>query len=232
MVAVFFSVTCLLSTNSMASGKPLDPVELVRGHAESAIKSYARSRGWVNYDYTVTPWVQSDEMVTCELGLSITSSGHSGRAWGRVPYEITCEQPAWAIRARADTSLIVPVVVAKRNISRNEPLSNNTLRLKTVDLSKVYTDFVTDIRHVRGMRARRALRQDQVLSMNHVIAPYLVEKNDRVLIKANGGGVEASMAGTALESGSKGQGIRVRNLASGKVITAWVSGRGTVESRF
>jgi flagella basal body P-ring formation protein FlgA len=232
MVALLFISSFLLSTKLSASGNNYDIESLVHDHAERQVLSYAKGRGWVNFDYEVEPWVPSGLINTCNQGLNVSPSSRSDRQWGRIPYEVTCQEPTWNLRARADVSLIVPVVTARRNISRDEPLGNSTLKLSKVDLSRVYTDFVTDIRHVRGKRARRTIRQDQVLSMNQVIAPYLVEENDRVLIQVMVGGIEASMIGIALESGSKGQGIRVKNTSSTRIITAWISGKGIVDTKF
>ena len=62
--------------------------------------------------------------------------------------------------------------------------------------------------------------------------PWAIEKNQGVLIRASDGSFSATTRGEALESGAIGDAIKVRNSRSGKVIQAWVVGRGEVETRF
>jgi len=81
-----------------------------------------------------------------------------------------------------------------------------------------------------AMRALASTGLDRALV--EAEAPLLGERGDQVLIRVEADGVAASMTGEALQSGSKGEGIRVRNHSSGKVITAWVVERGIVETRF
>jgi len=233
MVALILGSLLLFSTSSFADTQ-VSLYDNVVNKAERGVKAYAQSKGWVNFDYEVDAWIPGgkDRKETCNSGFSAEPTRETRRDWGRVPFSLSCEQPTWQLRARADISLTVPVVVAKRNISRDEPLSYRTMKLSSRDVGRIYGDFVTDMRQLSGKRARRSLRADQVITLSHAAAPMMVERNDRIMIKVDSNGIEASMAGMALEDGTKGEGIRVRNISSGKVITAWVSGRGTVETRF
>lgn len=232
-VALLLGTLLLFSTPSFADTQ-VSLYDNVVNKAEAQVKAYARSKGWVNFDYEVDAYIPggTDRIEICKSGFSAEPTDETRRDWGRIPYSIECDDPTWTLRARADVSLIVPVVVAKRNISRDEPLSHRTLTLESKDLSRIYGGFVTDIRQLTGKRARRSLRAGQAVSLSHATAPLMVERDDRILIKVDTQGIKASMAGVALEDGSKGQSVRVRNISSGKVITAWVTDRGTVESRF
>ncbi len=57
----------------------------------------------------------------------------------------------------------------------------------------------------------------------------LVKRGSAVQIVARAGGVQVTHAGESLDSGARGQAVRVRNLASGKVIDARVVSHGVVE---
>lgn len=209
-----------------------DLAELLRQDAEQQVQQYARRRGWVNFEYSVEPWVPgSDEQHGCQGELVLTPA-QDDRRWGRVPYVISCSEPQWQLRARADVSLRVPVVTARRTIRRGEVLNRDTMQLAVRDLADIYGDFVTDSRLLAGQRSRRSIRGGQVITLDLAEAPLLVERGDNVVIRVAADGVEATMTGEALQDGSKGQGIRVRNHSSGKVITAWVVERGIVETRF
>lgn len=225
----------------LLAGSPLtmksyatDYADIVRQDAEQAIQQHAQSQGWVNFNYSLEPWVPRniDKQPTCTGSIEAQPARETGRLWGRVPYLIRCTDPSWEIRARADVTLTVPVVTARRNIARNETLNHSTMVLAERDLANIYGDFVTDTRQLTGQRAKRALRSGQVITLNQAAAPLLVERGDQVTIRVSAGGISASMTGEALQSGSKGNSVRVRNHSSGKVITAWVVEKGIVETRF
>jgi len=226
----------LLSTLVVGPGHTLaeDYADLILQDATEEVKNYARRRGWVNFQYQVEPWVpgSQDQMPTCEVGVIAERASRQPEVWGRVPYTLKCTQPEWELRARANVSLVVPIVVARRNISRDDLFDRATMKLEKRDLASVYRDFVTDTRLLSGQRARRSVRAGQAISLSHAVAPLMVERGDQVVIRVEADGVYASMTGEALQDGSKGEGIRVRNHSSGKVITAWVVEKGIVETRF
>lgn len=211
-----------------------DLAEMVKQDAEQRVKSYVRARGWVNYSYEVSAWVPSSasRLEACTRGLRVEPAQDSTRRWGRIPYLISCAEPVWEFRGRAEVSLRVPVATARRAIPRGEILDRSTVMLRTRDLAGIYGDFVTDARQLYGKRARRAIRSGQEITLDQAEAPLLVERGDNVVIRVAQGGIQASMRGVALQSGSLGEGILVRNLSSDKEITAWVVEKGIVETRF
>lgn len=222
---------CLAGTGPVMAA---DYADLIRQSATAEVKNYAKRRGWVNYHYEVTPGLPAsqDQMPPCTGQVVARRASRQSQIWGRVPYVLSCSSPEWELRAHASVSLVVPVVVAKRNISRGERLDRSVMKLEKRDLARVYRDFVTDIRLLAGQRARRSVRAGQVISLSHAVAPLLVKRGDQVVIRAEGEGIYASTSGEALQDGSRGETIRVRNLSSGKVITAWVVEKGVVETRF
>jgi len=211
-----------------------DLAERVRADAEQRVQSYARAQGWVNYRHEVSAWVPSSagHLDECSAGLQVAPAQDNARRWGRIPYVIRCSEPAWEIRGRAEVALRVPVVTARRNIQRGEVLDQTTMSLQVRDLAGIYGDFVTDTRLLAGQRTRRAIRGDQVITLDQATAPLLVERGENVVIRVDQDGINATMKGLALQSGSQGEGIAVRNLSSGKEITAWVVEKGVVETRF
>jgi len=61
-------------------------------------------------------------------------------------------------------------------------------------------------------------------------AAQLIAPGEQVQILSRSGGIFVQMAGEALSGGSLGQQIRVRNLASGRVLRVRVIARGQVEA--
>jgi flagella basal body P-ring formation protein FlgA len=206
----------------------------VEQHARNAVERHAQTLEWQNYTLAVEAWLpgQSENHPVCQGVVTAEPARADGRLWGRIPYTLRCSDPVWEVRGRAEVSLHVPVVTARRNLSRGQVLNQRTMALTQKDLAGVYGGFVTDMRQLAGQRTKRAMRAGQVISMSQVAAPLLVERGDHVLIRVIADGMHASMTGEALESGAQGEGIKVRNHSSGKVITAWVAEKGIVETRF
>jgi flagella basal body P-ring formation protein FlgA len=80
-----------------------------------------------------------------------------------------------------------------------------------------------------GQSSRRLLRAGEVLRAGQLAAPVLVKRGDQVVMVARRQQVEVSTSGEALDAGSRGAIVRVRNSASGQVVRTRVTGAGTVE---
>lgn len=89
-------------------------------------------------------------------------------------------------------------------------------------------DTFSDFSELEGMAARRSIRAGEVIRPNMLVAPQLVKRGDQVRIVARREQIEVSMAGEALDNGTRGAIIRVKN-SSGTQIRARVIEAGTVE---
>jgi len=82
------------------------------------------------------------------------------------------------------------------------------------------------------MGAKRRIRANQILSPDLIDQPNAVKRGERVKIIATHDGISAAMSGEALEKGSLGDVIKVKNLSSGNTIEAKVLEVGVVTSTF
>ena len=89
-------------------------------------------------------------------------------------------------------------------------------------------DTFSDFSALEGMATRRTIREGDVIRQNMLTAPQLIKRGDQVRIVARREQIEVSMAGEALDNGTRGALIRVRN-SSGTQIRARVIDAGTVE---
>lgn len=133
-------------------------------------------------------------------------------------------QYEYVLRARV-TAL---VAVAATPIPANQPLSADALTLERRDVSSI-ADPVSDLATALGQSSRRTVRAGEVLRAGQLAAPVLVKRGDQVVMVARQQQVEVSTSGEALDAGSRGAIVRVRNGASGQVVRMRVSGPGTVE---
>jgi flagellar basal body P-ring formation protein FlgA len=135
---------------------------------------------------------------------------------------------ALARPALADTN--VRVVVPSRDIARGEVITNSDLTFGTVAGSALMGGTITKLDAVQGMEARRALRSGEVLSANDLRHPVVVTKGQTITMTFEAPGVELSAIGRAMSEGGVGDSVTVQNPASFRMITAVVTGAGTVRA--
>ncbi|EKE73972.1 lateral flagellar basal body P-ring biosynthesis protein, LfgA [Gallaecimonas xiamenensis 3-C-1] len=202
--------------------------------AKQRLATYARQLDWPQYQAKASAWVpdSADHLPPCNQPLRLAPSRLGAEPWGRIPYDVSCSAPAWQLRARVEVKVSLPVWTARQGIRRGQLIEAADLLRRTLPLEGIYGGFVTDQRQLIGQQAKRNLRRGQVLGPGTVAAPLLVQKGENVVIRVDQQGVRASMKGVALSGGARGESVQVRNLSSGKEITAWVVDKGIVETRF
>lgn len=204
------------------------------GSANALLAKRAKQLNWPAYDHHIDIWLPAaaDRLEPCRQGLKIAPSRPNDTPWGRVPYTISCQDPSWRLRGRAEVQVWLNIWVARHDLARDRAIQRNDLLQQRLDISALHSSFTTEITQLLGHRPRRGIRAGQPVSPGLLAAEELVKKGDQVIIKARADGLLASMTGTALDDGARQQEIKVRNHSSGKVISAWVVGRGIVETRF
>lgn len=204
--------------------------------AESRARLAARASQlqWKNYQAEIQVWLPGsvERLEPCRQGLAVGPARDEAMPWGRQSYIVGCDLPAWKLRARVDVKVWMDVWTARHEIGRNRKLKAEDLVLMRTDASTLHGGFTTDQSQLIGHRTRRAIRSGQPVSPGLLAAEVLVNKNDNVVIRAQAEGLMATMTGTALEDGALHQEVKVRNHSSERVVSAWVVGRGVVETRF
>jgi len=118
--------------------------------------------------------------------------------------------------------------VATANIKRGEKLSKSSWNRKYIKLRTVQ-----DLERIRlidptGYVASRDIRKGSVLKNQYLKLPFSVKSGSQVTIIKSIGTLTIKLKGTAMENGSIGQIIRIRNSRSGKIISAKVTGTSLV----
>ena len=104
--------------------------------------------------------------------------------------------------------------------------------LKNIEISRLNREFFTAGQKVENKRSVRRIRAGKIINAGQLQNVYLVKKGEEVLIRAQQGGFIATMKGTALENGMRGEKIKVENTSSKKKIQARVAAEGIVETLF
>lgn len=151
------------------------------------------------------------------------------RLAARMRFVVRCpDAGGWRYEYVLRATVTSMVAVAARSIAANEPLTDDAVTIERRDVSSV-ADPVTTASAALGQSSRRTLRAGELLRAGQLAAPVLVRRGDQVVMVAHRQQIEVSTSGEALDAGSRGAIVRVRNGASGQVVRMRVTGAGTVE---
>lgn len=205
----------------------------IKSDAIGELMSHARSESWLNTDARVSVWLPEQwlEANTCNSNIAI-ERGRSMKPWGRVSYEISCSDPAWKTRGRADVDVETQMVVANGSLQRGSTITEKDIRVEQKSLDRVYSEILSRPSEAIGKRVLRSVRAGSIVPERSIAKPFLVEKGAPLVIEVNSMGIEASMKGTALENGSLNERVSVRNESSGKTVSGMVVGRNKVRTFF
>ena len=123
-------------------------------------------------------------------------------------------------------------VVLKESKERGSTLKASDL--KTADLwvegnpKKIYND----ISSCAGRQLSRRLGSGQMLKKEHIVEPLSAERGDLVMVDFNHDNLQIQVKVQALESGRKGERVRVRNPNSNKVFSVKLTGERRAQLGF
>ncbi len=122
-------------------------------------------------------------------------------------------------------------VVSRQRIAAGEVIKASMLELKRGPLERLPKGSVFEPSQIIGRQASRTLGRGMVITQNHVRERWLVERNARVVLQAQGAGFTISRDGKALDNGSLGSTVRVMG-NDGKLLSAQVVGQNELLLRY
>jgi flagella basal body P-ring formation protein FlgA len=130
-----------------------------------------------------------------------------------------------SLEVRRLADLPVPV----RAIKRYEALSPELFSTKRCDVTTQIEAILTELAVVAGCRARQDLAEGKIIPLHKIERIPDIENGRTVNIIGTNGLLEICVRGVALQNGSVGETIQVRNMDSKRILTARVTAPGTVE---
>lgn len=128
-----------------------------------------------------------------------------------------------ALAAPGDTAA---VVVLAHPVERGTLLSASDL--DTAELPESAARRALTREDLLGMEATRNLRAGVALHMTDISAPRLVRRGEPVMLTVSSGAMTITAAGRALGDASKGESVRVVNLATNRTLDGIASATGEV----
>lgn len=130
---------------------------------------------------------------------------------------------------RLDVRQYQMVVVAARMLPGKTLLQLGDLKQLRLETGRLPSGFLVDPAKAIGRQLQRPLRSGDILMDSMLVRPVAIRCGAAVTIQVRQGEILVSVAGEALQDGTIGQHIRVRNLVSKRIVTAKVIDEATVE---
>lgn len=148
---------------------------------------------------------------------------------GRTTVGVSCRSPKpWTLYVSANVGREQAVVVAKRSLSRGEPIQATDLKFEIRDISHLLRGHFTDPDELSGRILKRTLRRGQAITPSMLVARKSIRRGEPITILSEVGPIEVRSRGKALRDGNPGDLIPVMNIASKKKLEARVVAPGLV----
>lgn len=145
-----------------------------------------------------------------------------------VPVTLAVGDEQTTIQVSVTATQLISVLTATRRIERGEILGSADVVVRSVNRFDAPRGALVTLSDALGSAAVRPILPGMVLAEGMIQVPSAVQRGERVRLVSSLGSLEVSVAAEALESGSHGQRIRVRNTETRRIITARVRGAGEV----
>lgn len=140
--------------------------------------------------------------------------------------------PHQKVKMHGVLNLYDDVVVTNHRLRRNTIISEDDLSLARHKVTGFAHQLIPSISAAVGMKTTKSLGGGAVLLTRYVQKQPLVLRGDLVTILVTSGRLKITAQGEAKSKGAEGDIIKIKNLASRRIITAKVLDHGLVEVEF
>ncbi len=166
-------------------------------------------------------------LAPCDATLEAFSPPGS-RLQGNTTIGIRCSAPKpWSIYMPVKIAVYQHAMIFRDKMARGHIIGSDDIAFEEVDVSRIRGKLFIRKEQVIGTKLKSSVQANQVLDSAQIC---LICKGDAVIISASSHSISVTMAGVALNDGSKGDKIRVQNNASRQIIDAVITNNGTVKA--
>jgi flagellar basal body P-ring formation protein FlgA len=230
-VSVYLTLTFELIVNASET-QIIKPDEI----ENSAINHLIKELPWDRESLEINVYYKGKDIVLPpgKKELIYKIMGSSQRA-GRIPMilEIRIDDQ-FKKRIRINTKVLVSQKVVKtvRAVRRGEIISNDEIKIETIQTERPLKNAIRNISFALGYEATRDISIGKVLMPNFIKEPALGNRGDKILIMAKKGGMTITTPGILKEDGYEDAMVRVLNLESKKIIYGRLVDSNTVKVKF
>lgn len=120
------------------------------------------------------------------------------------------------------------VWVPRQNIAKGEIISEDMLAGKSIRASRLKPSMVTEKEKLKGLEAKKSLKEGKIINDKDVGARILIKRNDIVTAVYRTDKMQITAKAAAQQEGALGDRIELQNIKTRKVLTGVVQDASTV----
>lgn len=132
------------------------------------------------------------------------------------------------IQGRYEAVVTVPVLA--RKTANGDIISDADIAMMDIPERQIHKDTATNPSDLVGKSPKRSVSPDRPIRLSEIDLPTIVKRGSPVEVQYSASRMMIRTVGIALEDGSLGSMVRIKNEQSGKAITARVISTGRVEA--
>lgn len=161
-----------------------------------------------------------------------------GGDWTTV--KVTCSEENWStiLRSTFNPNVgheandegqenVFQAVIASKNLKKGELITEDHLKLTNISSANISGSF-EEIAAIVGRKATFNISRGAIIKSRHLELIYDVQKGQTVMLMAVNANISITTNAIALETGQRGDMIKVRNTNSGKVLSVVIKGEKKV----
>lgn len=229
LYACFCILTLISGTNSPTAKAAISTDDLRQQVFQFIDKQLKNDNSKHRIEIDVAQLDSRLKLSDCSEKLSFRLHGQNVQQ-GRILVKTSCHgDKPWSIFVASYVKRFIPVATNKHPLQRGQKINAADLVLQERDISKLRSNYYTNLAQLNGLIVRRSLPEQTALQSHQLEAANLIKRGDEVYIRASHGPISVQMPAVALSKGKMGEQIRVRNRSSNKIVRARVTGLGQVE---
>ena len=230
-IAVYLTITSEFIVN--ASETQIIKVDEIEN---SAINHLIKELPWNRESLEINIYYKGKDIILPsgkkELIYKIMNSSQKA---GRIPMMLEIRiDDQFKKRIRINTKVLVSQKVVKtvRAVRRGDILSNDEIKVETIQTERPLKNAITNINSALGYEATRNISIGKILIQNFIKRPALGNRGDKILIMAKKGGMTITTPGILKEDGYEDAMVKVLNMESKKLIYGRLVDSNTVKVKF
>jgi flagella basal body P-ring formation protein FlgA len=213
------------AVNILRDGRVVTSEEVI-----DALKSKLLTRTDFDVQIKGVQWATGQIVPVGESEIKVEALGEP--SGGKLPVRVAVfvdKAPAARFLATATVDDWREVPVLNKGLDRGMLITSEDIELVRLNLHNQPEDVVSKLDEVVGRRTKTKVGAGETIRKSLVDIPPTIPRGKKIAIEYNSGLLFATASGVAMEDGFSGQTIKVRNIASKKIIEVKVVNEETVE---
>lgn len=184
-----------------------------------------------HFEYVISPLIlkkiPSDFTKIVDIKVSRYHK-NSGNTEVRILYQNDDKIAEHKVMVRTKAMFNIPVLDQRHK--KHQIINSEHIEYKKFPLNRLRKGIIFDAAELIDKQTNRSITSGSPIQRQHIMQPYLVKKNEIISIIYNNQFMKLKTSGLAMDNGSKGERIRIKNMQSGKIIAGTIIGKSTVSA--